>query len=165
MRQRTAELIARLVEKGELLRELRGLLQKEQDCMIALDLEGLEANQQEVSRLMERVAGLSETCKEMISALGSEMGLSGPPALTPIIERMPQPEQGALREAQRRVSADSRELGGALELNRGLLEDSLKAVERSVAFFNRLLNPVDTYGVAGSLVARRGGSRFVCKEI
>lgn len=165
MRQRTAELIATLAQKGELLREMRRLLHKEQECMIALDLSGLEENQQEISRVMQHMTDLSESCKAMISALGAEFGLPGSSALTPVIERMPQPEQGALRAAQKQVAADSKELGGALELNRGLLEDSLKVVERSVTFFNRLFNPVDTYGLAGSLVARRGASRFVCKEI
>jgi hypothetical protein len=97
--------------------------------------------------------------------IGTELGLSANTTLSPIIARLHQPEQGALRDAQTRVSAHSQALNGALALNRGLLEDSLKVVDRSVSFFNRLFNPGETYGLAGSLVSRRGGSRFVCKEI
>ena len=62
-------------------------------------------------------------------------------------------------EAQASIAAGSKTLGSALTLNQGLLEDSLQVVERSVSFFNRLFNPNDTYGMAVSLVARRGGSR------
>jgi len=165
MRQRTAQLIATLAQKGELMQELRAHLEKEKECMLALDLAGLEHTQQEIARLMGQMAHLSESCRSLVVELGSELGLSGSPALTPIIDRMAQPEQGALREAQKRVQGESRELHGALELNRSLLSDSLQVVERSINFFNRLFNPVDTYGLAGSLVSRRGGGRLVCKEI
>ncbi|GFO70865.1 hypothetical protein GMLC_44440 [Geomonas limicola] len=165
MKQRTAQLIATLAQKGELMQALRNLLEKEKDCMLALDLTGLEETQQEIGRLMGQMGELSETCKAMVAQLGSEMGLAGSPALTPIIDRLAQPEKGALREAQKQVQSHSRELSGALELNRSLLSDSLQVVERSINFFNRLFNPVDTYGLAGSLVSRRGGGRLVCKEI
>jgi len=165
MKQSIADLISTLSEKGALLQQMRRLLQQEQSCLVALDLAGLEENQQVIAATMQRMEELSGSCKAMIAALGAEQGLPGGTTLSPIIARMAQPEQGALREAQARVAADSKALGGTLALNRGLLEDSLKVVDRSVNFFNRLFNPVDTYGLAGSMVARRGGSRFVCKEI
>jgi len=165
MKQSIAELISTLAEKGTQLQEMRRLLQQEQACLVALDLAKLEENQQEIACTMERMAQLSDSCRTMIAAIGSELGLPGDATLTPIISRMAQPEQRALKEAQARIAADSRALGGALTLNRTLLEDSLKMVDRSVSFFNRLFNPGDTYGLAGSIVARRGGSRFVCKEI
>ena len=164
MKQNIAELISKLAEKGALLQDMRRLLQQEQACLVALDLAGLEENQQEIAGTMERMEALSRGCKEMIAALGAELGLPGDATLTPIIARLAQPEQGALRAAQTWITADSKDMGGDLALNRGLLEDSIKVVERSVSFFNRLFNPGDTYGMAG-LVSRRGGSRFVCKEI
>jgi hypothetical protein len=165
MKRSIADLISTLAEKGELLREMRRLLQEEQSCLVGLDLERLDENQQEIACVMERMARITETCKSMIAAVAAELGLPAGATLSPIIARMGQPEQDALRAAQNRIAADSQGLHGALTLNRGLLEDSLKVVERSVSFFNRLFNPGDTYGLAGSLVARRGGSRFVCKEI
>ena len=165
MKRDIAELIAALAEKGELLGQMRRLMEQEQACLVALDLVRLEENQQEIACTMERMARLTEACRAKIAAMGAELGLPAQATLSPIIARMGQPEQGALREAQARIAADSQALGGALALNRGLLEDSLKVVERSVSFFNRLFNPGETYGLAGSLVASRGGSRFVCKEI
>jgi len=165
MKESIAELIAVLGEKGALLQEMRRLMQREQSCLVALDLGGLEQTQQEIAGTMERMAGLTASCKAMIAAIGAEQGIPGSATLSPIIARMAPPERQALQEAQTRIQADSQDLGGALNLNRGLLEDSLKVVERSVSFFNRLFNPGETYGLAGSLVARRGGSRFVCKEI
>ncbi|MCM0081166.1 flagellar protein FlgN [Geomonas sp. Red32] len=165
MRVSIAELVAALGEKGSLMRELKRLLQVEQSCLVTLDLAKLEENQQQIQGAMEKLSGLSERCRGMIAALSAELGLSGGAALSPIIARLPAEEQASLREAQRTVAADSRELGGALALNRGLLEDSLTFVNQSVGFFNRLFNPGDTYGMAGSLVSRRGGSRFVCKEV
>jgi hypothetical protein len=164
MKQQIAELISKLAEKGTLLQEMRRLLQQEQACLVALDLAGLEENQQQIAGTMARMEELSGSCKEMIAALGAELGLPGGATLTPIIARLAQPEQGALRAAQTRISADSQAMGGELALNRGLLEDSIKVVERSVSFFNRLFNPGDTYGMGG-MVSRRGGSHFVCKEI
>ena len=133
--------------------------------MVALDLARLEENQQQISDLMARMEKLSQSSKAQIAALGSQLGLPEGSSLSPVIARLAQPEQGALRAAQTRISADSQAMGGELALNRGLLEDSIKVVERSVSFFNRLFNPGETYGLAGSLVSRRGGSRFVCKEI
>jgi hypothetical protein len=165
MKRNIAELISTLANKGELLREMRRLLQQEQACLVALDMVKLEENQQEIARVMVRMAELSDSCRAKISVIGVELGLPGNASLSPIIARMSHPEKGALREAQARIAADSQGLSGTLALNRGLLEDSLKVVERSVNFFNRLFNPVDTYGLAGSMVARPGGSRFVCKEI
>jgi dsRNA-specific ribonuclease len=165
MKQSIEELISKLAEKGTLLQEMRRLLQQEQSCLVALDLTRLEENQQEIARTMEKMEQLSDTCKAMIAAIGAELGLPGNATLSPIIDRMAQPEKGALKEAQSRIAADSKALGGDLALNRGLLEDSLKVVERSVSFFNRLFSPGDTYGLAGSLVSRRGASHFVCKEI
>ena len=165
MKQNIAELIATLAEKGRVLQEMRRLLQLEQSCLASLDLVRLEQNQQEIACTMERMAQLSDACRGMIEAIGAEQGLPGNATLTPIISRLAQPERGALEEAQASIAADSRALGGSLVLNRTLLEDSLKMVDRSVSFFNRLFNPGDTYGLAGSIVARRGGSRFVCKEI
>jgi len=164
MNRNIAELIAALSDKGELLNQLHSLLQEEQNCLTSLDLARLEENQQEMMSAMERLARLSENCKKMMEAIGSELGLAGEVSLSPIIARLAQPEQKALREAQVKISTGSHSLGGALALNRGLLEDSLKVVDRSVNFFNRLFNPGNTYGVAGSIVSSRGGSRFVCKE-
>ena len=164
MKGSVTELIAALGEKGAVLNRLGTLLQKEQGFLTSLDLAGLEQNQQEVVEGMDRLARLSEQCKRLMASLAAELGLSDGSSLSPIIARLGHPEQKALREAQSAITASSKALGSALALNRGLLEDSLKVVERSVSFFNRLFNPNDTYGVAGSLVARRGGSRFVCKE-
>lgn len=162
---KTTELLSALAEKGILLKQLRTLLQMEQSCLVSLDLEALEQNQQEILEAMERMAVLSGKCKGMIASLGAELGLTGATTLSPVIAKLPNLEQGALREAQAAIMADSKALDGALTLNRGLLEDSLKVVDRSATFFNRLFNPGDTYGMAGSLVSRRGGSRFVCKEV
>lgn len=164
MKQSIAELIAALSEKRAVLNLLQALLKKEQECLSALDLAGLEENQQAVVEKMEQLARLSERCKLMIAGIGVELGLGENSTLSPIIARLGQPEQQALKEAQAAINAGSKALGSALALNRGLLQDSLQVVERSVGFFNRLFNPNDTYGMAGSLVARRGGSRFVCKE-
>lgn len=165
MKEKIAQLTAALTEKGTLLAELKGLLQEEQDCLVSLDLPRLEENQQQVVEMMERMVRLSEACKAMIGSISTQMGLTGNTTLSPIIERLAQPEQQQLKKAQAAIAADSSALGGALALNRGLLEDSLKVVDRSVSFFNRLFNPGDTYGVAGSIVTSRGGSRFICKEI
>ena len=165
MKPNIADLISKLAEQGTLLQEMRRLLEQEQSCMVSLDLARLEENQQEIAGTMERMAQLSDACREMIAAIGAEQGLPGGATLSPIIARLAHPEKGALQEAQARISADSKALSGALTLNRTLLEDSLRMVDRSVSFFNRLFNPGDTYGLAGSIVARRGGSRFVCKEI
>lgn len=158
------ELLAALSEKGELLTRLNALLEEERSSLTSLDLAGLEENQQDVNEAMERLATLSESCRRMIGSLGAEFGLGETVSLTPVIAQLAGAEKGALQEAQALVAARSRALSGTLALNRGLLEDSLNVVDGSVSFFNRLFNPGDTYGMGGSIVSRRGGSRFVCKE-
>ena len=165
MNRGTAELIAALTEKGALLERLKSLLQEEQACLVGLDLAGLDQNQQEIVEVMERMAQLTESCQRMIASVGTALGLTGNHTLSPIIEKVGQPESGALRGLQSRIAEQSRSLNGALQLNRDILEDSLKVGAGSLNFFNRMLNPVDTYGQAGSMVSKRGGGRLVCKEI
>jgi hypothetical protein len=165
MKRSISELIATLAEKAALLKELQSLSQQEQSCLVSLDLQALDENQQKMEQAMDRMSTLSERCRGLMASIGTQLGLPNDANLSPIISRLPQPEQLALKEAQSTVLEESRELNGALNQNRGLLQDSLNVVQRSVIFFNRLFNPGDTYGVAGSLVARRGGSRFVCKEV
>lgn len=159
-----SELLTALAEKGDLLGSMNALLEEEQSCITSLDLPRLEENQLELIDAVERLATLSESCRRMIDDLASELGLDRSVSLTPVIDRLNGAEKGALREAQEEILARSQELSGTLALNRGLLEDSLAVVDGSVGFFNRLLNPGDTYGMGGSIVSRRGGSRFVCKE-
>lgn len=159
------ELIAALCEKGVLIDQLKALLQEEQECMVSLDMARLEENQSEIVSGMERLSALSEKCRQMIACVGSELGIPGNTTLSPIIERLGPQEKRALKEAQESVSANAQALNGALALHRRLIEDSLNVVGRSVGFFNRLFNPGNTYGVAGSFVTGRGASGFVSKEI
>ena len=165
MDRSVVELIAALCEKGVLIDQLKGLLHEEQECMVSLDLARIEENQQEIVAGMERLTRLSQKCQQTIATIGAGVGLPGSTTLSPIIARLGTQERQALSEAQNTVSTEAESLRGALALHRGLIEDSLNVVGRSISFFNRLFNPGDTYGVAGSLVASRGGSRFVCKEI
>lgn len=158
-------LIAALCEKGVLIDQLKALLQEEQECMASLDLAKIEENQQEIVAGMERLRLLSEKCREMIACIGGELGIPGNTTLSPIIERLGPQEKKALKEAQESVVGNAQALTGALALHKRLIEDSLNVVGRSVNFFNRLFNPGNTYGVAGSLVSGRGASGFVSKEI
>ncbi|UFS72408.1 flagellar protein FlgN [Geomonas sp. RF6] len=165
MKQQIALLAATLKEEKTVLGEVRSLLEQEQTSLSALDLPAMEESQQALAETLEKLELLSRGCRNQISSLAASLGISEPASLSPVIARLAQPEQGALKKAQDEVITESRALNRALELHRGLLHDSLSMVNYSVNFFNRLFNPVDTYGNAGSLVARRGGSRFVCKEI
>lgn len=165
MERSIVELIAALCEKGVLIDQLKALLQEEQECMASLDLARMEENQQEIVLGMERLRGLSEKCQCMIGSIGVDLGMPGNSTLSPILEKLGQPERQALKDAQLAVTGNAQALQGALALHRRLIEDSLNLVGRSVNFFNRLFNPGDTYGVAGSLVSRRGASGFVSKEI
>lgn len=165
MKSNIVELIAILSEKGAVLTEMTRLLEEEQACLSSLDMVGMEENQQQIEQAMERLAMLSASCQQMIGAVGNELGLTAEHTLSPIIEKVGQPESGALKSVQSRIAEQSQALKGALSVNRAVLEDSLKLVGGSLNFFNRLFNPVDTYGNAGSMVSRRGGSRLLCKEI
>jgi hypothetical protein len=165
MKQSITELIAALSEKGAVLTEMTRLLEEEQACLASLDLARMDENQQQIGTVMERMALLSHSCQTLIGSVGAELGLPANQTLSPIIEKVGQPERGALKSVQRRIAEQSQALNGALTLNRVILEDSLNVVGGSLNFFNRLFNPVDTYGNAGFMVSNRGGSRLVCKEI
>lgn len=165
MEPRIAELIAALCEKGVLMDQLQGLLREEQECMSSLDLARMEENQQEIAAGMQRMARLSTRCQEMIAAIGTELGIPGNKTLTPIIEKLAEPEKLALKDAQQSILSNAQAFNGALALHQRLIEDSLNLVGRSVNFFNRLFNPGNTYGMAGALVSGRGSSGFVSKEI
>src|SRR6185369_3908365 len=106
-----SDLISALTEKGALLREMRRLLQEEQSCLVSLDLARMEENQQEITGALDRMERLSDDCRDMIGSIGSRLGLPGNATLSPIIARVGQPDQIALKEAKSRIDADAQALG------------------------------------------------------
>ena len=52
-----------------------------------------------------------------------------------------------------------------LAFNRELLQASLRTVNRSLDFFNRVFSDSCTYGDAGRMVQGSQGARLFCKEI
>lgn len=165
MTETIAELIGVLTEKGTILEEMRNLLEEEQKCIVALDLARMEANQEEIDKATVRMETLNNNCRLLIAKSGEELGLSGNSTLTPIISRVRPPEKDRLEGLQTSLFSSSSALDGLLAVNRGLIQDSLGVVERSISFFNVVFTKSTTYGEAGRMVSNPTGVRLVCKEI
>jgi hypothetical protein len=165
MSETITALIEVLTEKGVVLEEMRILLEEEQECIIALDLARMARNQEAIDQATAKMESLNGNCRELIEKSGAELGLLSNNTLSPIIERAGTPDKDLLSGLQTRIFSCSTALNHLLAVNRGLIQDSLGVVERSISFFNSVLGTGSTYGEEGRMVSGRSGSRLVCKEI
>lgn len=158
-------LITALKEKGALLDEMYRLLEEEQNCIVALDMARLEANQSAIDSAMVRMERLNVNCRALLAKAGDTFGLDNNGRLTPLIERTAGRERLMLQGLQKDLTTSTTAVDNLLSLNRGLLQDSLGIVDRSLNFFNGLFNSPTTYGEAGRMKNTKSGARLVCKEI
>jgi flagellar biosynthesis/type III secretory pathway chaperone len=159
-----ANLIDALRQKGTLLDEMCRLLEEEQQCITALDTAKLEANQAEIDLALTKMAKLNSDCGTLLSRSAAELGLEGS-ALSPVIAGARGREKEILKGLQDELARASSAVQNLLSVNHDLLQDSLGLVNRSLSFFNRMLNHQNTYGDAGRMITSSTGARLVCKEI
>jgi flagellar biosynthesis/type III secretory pathway chaperone len=159
------QLAAILDEKRSILEELKLLLKHEQVQISDLNLPSLEGTGQDKERIILQLHVLNNLCREHLSAASSDLQLPTDSSLSPVIEKAKSPERERLKELQSVVTVVAHEVTSLNELNRELLQDSLRVTNRSIEFFNKILGVTETYGHRGEVVEERGGARLLRKEI
>ncbi|HVP29078.1 MAG TPA: flagellar protein FlgN [Myxococcota bacterium] len=156
-----ARLLASLEAEEELYVELRELLQRERERIVALDAAGLEELVRRKEALAEEGRLLEEGRLELSAALARELGLGEPrPTLSHLCARLGEEADG-LRAVHGRLVAlvgAAREL---LEANAAFAGEAREQVRATLRLLGRLLPAGATYepaGPAGRGVGRRGAA-------
>lgn len=165
MTQHASELVEALSDQGALLERMLLVLDEERRCILGRELERLE---QQVLHKKELFLALEEEgvrCAKLVQAMALELEVPEAQSLTPVLEKVAEPEKESLLCWQRRVL----DLGGQLEKrlasNADLLQGALQTVTGTLDFFARIFNNSNTYGYGGSLVGSGGAQpRILCRE-
>lgn len=160
-----SELIDVLSDKQNALERLHAILVEENAMIVGLDSQGLKINTTKKLQVLERISILNDRCHNALADACRETGNSGGDTLSHLVAGLMQPESDKIRTLQKALLYAARKNERLLELNKGLLENSLSMVDRSLKFFSKFLTSSNTYGEAGRILEVPAGSRLVCKEI
>ncbi|MEB2344437.1 MAG: flagellar protein FlgN [Deltaproteobacteria bacterium] len=155
-----ARLEAVLAAEERLYVELRDALQRERDCMVMLDAEGLEAVVAAKEALADEAALLEETRRAVADELAAALGLAAAPTLSALCERLGR-VGAALRERHSRLVALLAAVGELVDANAGFARESLAHVRETLASLGRLLPCEPVYTPAGARAAAGGPGRLV----
>jgi hypothetical protein len=159
------QLVTSLNSKLDGMQKLFLLLKDEQKSIIEVDLaslETLESRKRDLLGAMER--GNAEY-RLLLRDAARELSIEKAESLSPLIQKSPAPFRETLSRLQSSLLETGDSLNKVLDLNRDLLEASLKHVRENMAFFDAIMNRRKTYGDAGTMVMNGSKSRLVCKEI
>ncbi len=165
MSDNIAELIAVLEEKRHLLESMQSILENERKLIVELKAAEVEQLNSRKEELIEGVNRLNKRFQSVLRKTSREMQLPEESSLSPLIARLNRPEKDCLQNLQNGLITVSGKIGELAAVNKGLLENSLRFIERSMTFFGRFFKKNDTYGVTGRMTESSSGSRLVCKEI
>ena len=159
------QLITLLSEKRDLLEKLLSLLEEENRCIEELDLAGFSSAVELKVGLLDRLQGASERCRHLMKQLAAELGLPDAESLSPLLPRLEQPQQEALRSVQGQLLVSGAAFERLLAINGDLLKGALLTVTRSLDFIGGLFRRSSTYGAAGQMVGGAASARIFCKEM
>jgi len=147
--------------------ELKRMVLKERDDVIALNLENINALRPELEAFFEQVRNISERTSHLIIAACDARGVAGDKGLTQLIAVTPKPECDQLKKLQKSVNEESAAVENALKVNRALLQDSLAFTNQTLQMFTTILrnSSSSTYGQQGRFMETTGQPRIICKEI
>jgi FlgN protein len=159
------DLIALLKENEKILSEMSVALTEEQRCIVDLDLERLAENGGWKEEISTRLIKVREECRAVMQQAGGELGLEEIPTLSVLIAAAATAEQVKLRPLQQRLVRVSQALERQHDINRRMLENSIKMIKRSMALFGKLLCGCDTYGAQGQINSSGMSGSFLRQEI
>ncbi|HEU0265270.1 MAG TPA: flagellar protein FlgN, partial [Geobacterales bacterium] len=138
---------------------------EEQRCIVELDLERLSSNAREKEESLARIEELSGHCRELIAAIGSDLGLTQPRSLSALLSRLEQPTRRQVMELQQRLMSTALSVDRLQTTNRQLIADSIAMVQGTMSFFGRALSATDTYGEEGTMQENQSSAPMVRQEI
>lgn len=158
-------LAAVLDEKRAVIEELKLLLKNDQEYIVQLDLEGLEANDVSKEKVLAQLHVLNNLCRDRLNAAGAAYRLPPGASLTPLVESVGAPYNQQLHVLQKGIIEAMADVEQLNRLNGELLENSLRMTNRSVEFFNRIFGRNGTYGASGRMTEGAAEGSLLRREI
>lgn len=155
-----ARLDAVLAAEERLYVELRDALQRERDCMVRLDVDGLEAVAAVKEALADEAALLEDSRRAVAAELAAVLGLPAASTLSALCERLAG-AGGALRERHSRLVALLAAVAELVDANADFAREGLAQVRETIASLGRLLPAEPVYVPGGARAAAAGAGRLV----
>jgi hypothetical protein len=159
------ELIRLLSGQEQAMEELMAALTEEERCIASADLASLDRSGRRKEAAIACLMQLKSACIDLMVQIGAARGASETRSLSPLISAMSAAEQMEVRPLQQRLVWLAVVLERQLELNRGMLVNSLDLVRSSMALFGRLLGGFDTYGARGQVSRCKVWGSILHREI
>lgn len=147
------------------LEELIRLTEQEQQCIIDIDVAGLEKLDNRKRELLTSMERTNSEFRLLMKKASQELKVAPSETLTPLIRNVAPPMREKLKVHQAKLVELGDSLNRALEFNKELLNDSLRHVHESLNFLKSFFTQLSTYGQAGNWVRSPDNVRLVCKEI
>ncbi len=158
-------LIMLLTEKEQIMQEMVHSLTEEQSRIMEMNPATVETSNRRKEEVTIRLAGVTASCRELMTVVGSERGVEPVETLTILIAAASETERQELLPLQRRLLALGDVLVRQQDLNRKMLLRSLGLIRQSLALFTGLLGFSDTYGAKGRVSTTSTGLCFLSREI
>ncbi len=141
--------------------ELRDLLQRERECMVGLDPEGLEQAVEAKEALAEEARLLEESRVEVARELAGALGLGDArPSLSRLLEALGD-RSGPLREQHSRLVALLAAVHELVDANATFAREGLDQVQDTLRLLGRLLPQEPVYRPSERPRASRDAGRLV----
>jgi flagellar biosynthesis/type III secretory pathway chaperone len=161
----TTELEQLLENEQVTLNRLLELLEKERAALLRADAAGVDAVRGEKEAVLNSIHQLEQDRLRIQAVLGKQLSLPQESlTLTRLIQALPKESGSRLREtgASMRAAADA--AAAANRQNRDLAHHTIELVERSLSFFNNVLNKGAVYAKCGAVDALPRSGRVIASE-
>lgn len=153
LEQSVAKLLLNLQEQVANFKEFLGLLQQERGRMVELDMPALDDITCNKQAIMQRLQGLEVLREQHMVLIAKELGVVVPKDLTisRIADISTEPTSSQLKMVQstiRSLLISIREINGT---NHRFAVASLRSINHSLGFFQRVKKQNKTYNVRGSV--------------
>jgi hypothetical protein len=142
--------------------ELRDCLQRERECMVSLDPDGLEEAVEAKEALAEEARLLEESRADVSRELADALGITDArPTLSRLLETLGDRATARLREQHSRLVALLAAVGELVDANASFARDGLAQVQDSLRMLGRLLPQEPIYRPAARPQASTSAGRLV----
>lgn len=150
-RQRPVESLEQVLrEEVELYEKFASYLQRDQELMVKLQIEELEAANKAKDTLLLKIQALEQARRTYVRRLADSMNLNEEKVrLKDLIGRIPAAEGQRLESLRQRLMAATENLRKLQDATTSLANSSISWINGSMASLRRILTPNETYGPQG----------------
>ena len=159
------DLMSVLSEKLQVLESIKYFLEEEERCIILHVPKQLEENTCQIEELMTRLNAVNDRFKVLLLRVGDELGLHEAGTLSALLPRVNPEIRIPLSILQSKCFSVAAAIKHHLEINEGLLKQSLRVIDRSMSLFIRALGGGEIYGPSGRILKGKAASGILFREI